>query len=423
MSRGPGFGAALRRPDFARLAASHGLATLAQLMATLAVGVEVLHRTGSGAWVSATVALGFAPYAVLSGFAGVVADRFPRGRVLAVSVAARALLCAGLVAGLAVEAPVWLLVTLSALVAVAATPAYPALAAATPQCVADEELPAANALVTCVENVTWIAGPGVYGVLLLLGLDATTQTATATGLLVLAAVLAARTRTPRPAVRSERGWAEVLVGLRLVTRDPSVRRPMTLAVVDNLLYGYLVVAVVLLVDDSGSPARWLGWLNTALTLGAVAAMTVVARLTTAGRVRRTLHVSLVLFASCVLLVGVAGPGPVALVLVLGCGATTLVAEVAAVTLLQRAVADQVLARLFGVYDQLNVGAIAVGSALAAPVAGWLGPGAAMGGLALVCVVAQGAVATGLVGREPVLVVPPPTMPRQRDASVQELADR
>ncbi|GAA1942103.1 MFS transporter [Nocardioides marmoribigeumensis] len=395
--------AALRRPDFARLAASHGLATVAQLMVTLGLGVEVLHRTGSAAWVSVTVALGFAPYAALSGLAGVVADRFPRGRVLAVSAAARAVLVAGVAVGLVAGAPVWLLVAFSALVAVAATPAYPALAAATPQCVTDEELPAANALVTCVENVTWIAGPGVYGVLVLLGLDATTQTLVASALLASAAVVAAGARTPGPAVGAGRGWDEALLGVRLVARVPGVRRPMTLAVVDNLLYGYLVVAVVLLVQDAPDPARWLGRLNAALTLGAVAAMVVVGRLAGGDRVRRTLHVSLAGFAGCVLLVGAVGPGPVALVLLLACGATTLVAEVAAVTLLQRSVEDDVLARLFGVYDQLNVGAIAVGSAVAAPVAGLLGPGLAMGVLAVACVALQAVVA---IGRgEPAVAVP------------------
>ena len=229
------FGPVLRRTAFARLAASHGLATVAQLMVTLGLGVEVLHRTGSGAWVSVTLALGFAPYAALSGLAGVVADRFSRSRVLAASAALRAVLSLALVAGLAEGAPVWLLVALSALVAVAATPAYPALAAATPQCVADDELPAANALVTCVENVTWIAGPGVYGVLVLLGLDVTTQTGVAAVLLVVAAGVAAAARTPRPATSPRGGWDEVLVGLRLVARVPAVRRPMTLAVVDNCL--------------------------------------------------------------------------------------------------------------------------------------------------------------------------------------------
>jgi hypothetical protein len=123
-------------------------------------------------------------------------------------------------------------------------------------------------------------------------------------------------------------------------------------------------------------------------------MGVVARLAAGDRVRRTLHVALAGFAVCVLLVGLVGPGVLALVLLLLCGATTLVAEVAAVTLLQRAVADDVLARLFGVYDQLNVGAIAVGSAVAAPVAGLFGPGLAMGVLAVACAAVQAVVACG-----------------------------
>ena len=46
------------------------------------------------------------------------------------------------------------------------------------------------------------------------------------------------------------------------------------------------------------------------------------------------------------------------------GASGMVAEVAAVSLLQRSPDPAAVARVFGVYDQLNVGAIAVGSALA-----------------------------------------------------------
>ena len=68
----------------------------------------------------------------------------------------------------------------------------------------------------------------------------------------------------------------------------------------------------------------------------------------------------------------------------------------------------------GVYDQLNVGAIAVGSAVAAPVAGWLGPGAAMGGLALMCAGVQVAVACR---RAPAVG----SVPAQRDAAQVRVA--
>ena len=49
------------------LLAAHGAGTVAQLVLTLALGIEVLARTSSGVWVSLTVALGFAPYVVFSG--------------------------------------------------------------------------------------------------------------------------------------------------------------------------------------------------------------------------------------------------------------------------------------------------------------------------------------------------------------------
>ena len=77
------------------------------------------------------------------------------------------------------------------------------------------------------------------------------------------------------------------------------------------------------------------------------------------------------------------------------GAATLVAEIAAVTLLQRDSDPAVLARVFGVYDQLNVGAIAVGSGLAGPLAQVLGAGPALVGVAAGAGVVAALLARGL----------------------------
>jgi MFS family permease len=74
--------------------ASHSLATTAQLQLTLALGLVVLDRTGSAPGTSVSVALGFVPYAVCSGAAGVIADRWSRSATLAASAA----LCGGLAA-------------------------------------------------------------------------------------------------------------------------------------------------------------------------------------------------------------------------------------------------------------------------------------------------------------------------------------
>src|SRR3712207_2084732 len=115
--------------------AAHGLATTAQIVLVLAVGVAVLERTGSGFWLSSVVALSFLPYAMLSSLSGVLVDRTSRSRLVAVTAAFRALVAGGV--GLACWAgwPVQVVVGLTALAAVAATPSYPALAAGTQQCV------------------------------------------------------------------------------------------------------------------------------------------------------------------------------------------------------------------------------------------------------------------------------------------------
>ena len=93
----PTFGSALHHRDFRLLLLGHGAGTIAQLMMTLAVGIEALDRTSSSLWVSVTVALGFVPYVVFSGYAGVLADRWSRSVVLVFSFASRAI-CAAVVA-------------------------------------------------------------------------------------------------------------------------------------------------------------------------------------------------------------------------------------------------------------------------------------------------------------------------------------
>ena len=360
-------------------------------MMTVAVGIDVLARTDSSLWVSVTVALGFAPYVVFSGYAGLLADRFSRSAVLAWSFGSRAGCAAVLAVGLPLAWPVPVLVLATAVAAVLATPSYPALAAATPECVADEELPAANALVTGVENAGWIAGPGLLGLVMLAGFGPAAATGLAGAMFLFASWWAWQVRLPRP-VRVDGGGtvAELLEGVRVVTHNARVRNPMTVAVLDNFLYGFLVVAVVLLGERVLGGSDAVGWLNAGLSVGALAAMLVVTPLTARGRPVVQLGVVMLGYAATVGLLGVAGlldSLPAAVVLVVAAGAGTLLAEVIAVTLLQRAAPPAVTARVFGVYDQLNVGAIAVGSLLAGPLADRLGIEASIIVVAAACLLA------------------------------------
>ncbi len=369
-----GFRSALASRDFRRLCLAHGVATVGQLVLTLAVGVHVLVETRSGVWASVTVALAFAPYALFSGLSGVLADRRSRSAVLAGAAWVRAALAGALVIGTAAGWPVTVMVAVTALIAVAATPSYPALAAATPQCVPDRDLPPANALATCVENVTWIGGPGVFGLLVLGGAGTEGIVLVAAVLFAFAGIVSAPVRLPRPVRPQPTRWLDDLAaGMIVVARRSEIRRPMGLAVLDNFLYGYLVVAIVLLADAAPGGDSPLGLLNAALTAGALASMLVVNRFIGGDQTSTVLVVTLLGFCATLVALGAVGATAVGVAVVAVAGATTLVAEVAAVTLLQRATDSGTLARVFGIYDQLNVGAIALGSLLAGPLSAVAGP--------------------------------------------------
>ncbi|WP_395726065.1 MFS transporter [Nakamurella sp.] len=391
----PTYRSALRSRDFRLLLAGHGIGTIAQLALTLALGIEVLERTGSGWWLSVTVALGFVPYVLASGYAGLLADRHSRSAVLTLTFLTRAGCAALLAIGLPLHWPVPVQVAIAAITAVLATPSYPALAAATVQCMPDAQLPPANALVTGVENAGWMAGPGVLGLILLTGGGPAVAVGVAAALFLAAAALSGRVRLPRPdrtSTDDDGLWPELRAGLLLVGRVAAVRRPMTVAVIDNFLYGYLVVAVVLIGQDAFGD-EGVGLLNSAAALGGLLSLAPVALLSARVRPGGLLLAAMSTFGAAVLLVGLSGSAWLSAALVFVAGGASLLAEVTAVTLLQRATPEALTARVFGVYDQLNVGALAAGSLLAGPLAAALGAGGAMVAVAVLSLVA-GVIATG-----------------------------
>jgi len=151
-----------RAPHYRRLF----LATLASgagtFLAAIALTVDVFDRTGSGTWVSALLIAEFLP-AIVIGFAlGPLVDRWSRRRLLIGSDLARlAVFCVLPFAGSAAA-----VVALAFVAGVATGFFRPAVYAGMPNLVEDEDLPTANALLQGVENVAWMIGPVVGGILL-----------------------------------------------------------------------------------------------------------------------------------------------------------------------------------------------------------------------------------------------------------------
>ncbi len=358
----------LRTGPFVRMLLGHGLATVGQLQLIMAVGIHALAATGSGLWVSAAVSLGFLPYVLFSTSAGVLADRYSRSAVLRWSIGLRLVLAVAITGGVLLGWPIPALILLTALSATLGTPGYPALAAATPELVTEEDLPAANTLATGVENAGWVAGPGLLGLLLLIGAPVAGG-GIASAVCFLAALLALG-RLNLPAAAPEltaRSRAAFTGALRVVTRNRRIRMFMALATLDNALYGYFVVALVLVGETALVAGQsGIGWLNAAFAAGAFTSMVIAPRLAST-RNFRWLIATLVLFAGWGVVLSLARTLSVAAIAVFFAGLFTVVAEIIAVTAIQRVTPNALASRVFGVYDTCAIFAIAVCTGLA----GWL----------------------------------------------------
>jgi MFS family permease len=373
---------------FRRILGAHALATLGQLQLTMAVAVDAQARTSSGIWLSIAVALGFAPYVVFSYAAGIVADRGSRSRVLRTSIGLRVVTGTFTALAVVIGAPVPWVIAAAALTAVAATPAYPALAAVTPQVIPSRQLPAANSLATGVENAAWVAGPGVLGVVLLTGAPVWGGCLAAVACFSAGLAVLGSTRTPAPTrapvgvpasaqepaaghreghrpKRPMRLREEVTAGVRAVVGEPRVLGAFVIAMLDNFVYGYLVVALVLVGTDAlGMAEAGIGVLTTAFAVGALASFAVNQRLADPGRDVAVLVIGMLGFATVTAGLALAGSLPVVAALLALAGLLTLVVEVVAVTLIQRSAPQEVAARVFGLYDTVAIALIAFGSTLA-----------------------------------------------------------
>jgi MFS family permease len=125
-----------------------------------------------------------------------------------------------------------------------------------------------------------------------------------------------------------------------------------------------VLVVVTAIELLGLGRQGVGWLNSAFgvggLLGAAAAFALVGR----RRLANDFGVGIVIWGAALALIG-AFPTPAAALLLLGTiGIGNTLVDVAGITLMQRAVDDEVLARVFGALESLLVGTLALGAILA-----------------------------------------------------------
>ena len=154
----------------------------------------------------------------------------------------------------------------------------------------------------------------------------------------------------------------MLAGVRTILRHPELRLLVGAFGVDMIVQAMvdvLIVIVAISLLDMGQQGA--GWLSAAWGVGGVAGGLAAGSLLSRGRVAQGLSVGLLLVGVPLIAVAASPRAPAALVLFVVLGVGFGLVEVALLTLTQRLVASDVVARVYGVQETLGVIATALGS--------------------------------------------------------------
>lgn len=263
----------------------------------LALAIWAKELTGSNAAAGLTI-LPFAVPALFGPALGIVADRFPRRRVMIVADLAAAAILATLVL-IHDRSDLWLLYLVSFGYGTVVTIYQGARSGLLVSMLAEDQLGDANGLLTSSNQAMRLAAPlAGAGLFALLGGPAVALLDAATFLLSAALLTAVRATDIERRTDRVRIWPETREGLRHIWRTADLRRLTLGTSVIMLLIGMSEVAIFAVIDQGlHRPPAFLGVISSVQGIGSIAAGTV------AGSVLRRLGamraVALAAFAAAV----------------------------------------------------------------------------------------------------------------------------
>lgn len=365
-----GFRAALAHRDYRLLLASLATSGIGDWFYNVALVVYILEATGSPGWIAAASVGRLIPYVLFGSLGGVVADRYDRRRVMIISDIARGALMLMLAASVVAGAPVAIAIALAFLSTAAGTPFFPAVAALTPSVVDEKSLGPANALITVVDSVSFAVGPALGGLVLAVAaspavafvVNALTFAVSAAFLSRLSSPPRVRQEEPAEGVPLRRQLAE---GVGAITSSASIMLLIGLTMGATFIYGqeevlYPLVSRNLL--DTG--AEGVGYLYAAIGVGGALAAGLANRAADYPRPALVLTAASLASAIPFAFLPLVDSPSIAYMLVAIEGGSFIFIDVLATTLMQRAVPEQVTARVFGILDSVTVLATVVGAAVA-----------------------------------------------------------
>jgi len=367
-----GYRSALSNRDLRLLLGSLVVSASGSWAYNVALLAFVYERTNSLTWVGAAGIVRFVPALVLSPYAGVVAERMERIRLMAGS----DWLCAAWQLGLAMVAaadgPVALGLLFSALTSATNVVYEPAVEATIPSLVEEDDLVAANALNGTIYSLVVVAGPAMGAGLLLLGPPEIAFAVNA-GSFIASALIVMRIRTrSRPVDVTDAGTAgplkQLTVGVRTIMNLSAARTLVAFCALVSFVYGTDTVLFIAASEEKlGTGAEGFGYLLAGLGIGGLLAAPLIDRLSASRRLSLIIILGVAGYCLPTALLTVVHEPAVAFALQVLRGGSTLVVDVLAIAALQRAVPGDQLARVFGVFFAFVLGAISLGALITPPV--------------------------------------------------------
>jgi hypothetical protein len=325
------------------------------------------YREGGTAAVAVALVVRMLPSAVAAPYAAMLVDRHSRRSILEWSAVLRtaALLGAAATASLGLG----VVLVFAAAFTIANTAHKPAQAALMPQAArTPAELAAANVCWSAVDYAGFLLGSLLAGALVgIIGLDvAFAACAAAFGLTVLVVHTLPRDRRPAPLEQHTGGFGELFEGVRTVRADPQIRLLVGVFTVNALIQGVFdVLVVITAIELLGLGESGAGWLNAAWGVGGVLGGGAALALLGRGRLAWGLVGGLAVAGLASGLIGVWPAAAAAFPSLVVMGVGFVLVETALLTLTQRLAADDVLGRVFGVQETIEVVALGLGSVVAA----------------------------------------------------------
>lgn len=355
---------ALRHRNF-RLFYSGQLVSLSGTwMGVTAQAWLVLVLTDSPFYVGLVGALGSLPVLLLALFAGTVADRMSKLRLVMITQAS-AMVLAFVMAALVLTDRITVaqIIVIATLLGAVNAFDVPARQSFFVEMVGKEDLMNAIALNSSAFNVTRVLGPAVAGILIgKLGVGICFLLNGLSFLAVLTALFAIRVPPYRRAALPPSTWAHIWEGLRYVTGDRRVSAiVLNIAALSIFGFPFLVLMPVVARDVLGKGAVEFGWMSSAVGAGALAGalmLAAFARRLPKGRMLRwaSTGFGVILFAFAL-----SRSLPLSLAMLVMTGFVLIVNTATTNTLLQTLTPDELRGRVMSVFTLAFVGMGPIGA--------------------------------------------------------------